>query len=124
MSASTLTSTLTTFALAPSHGQLSTKVSLEAMDVNRDGQHPSSGDQPQHNDYMDTRSDTTDKMKGEVKIPGLFSGNDEATIQQPLHPEVLERPREENDNGNTKEAQSQLGKALSLITLPQLQRLG
>ena len=125
MSASTFTSTLTLSDRSPNHGKLLSSVSLEAMDVDRDVQHPSSRDRPQGNDIMNLALDSTHKSASEVRIPGLLVGNDVApTTQQPPQPAVLERPREENDGtGDAPEAQSQLGKILSLTVLSHLQGL-
>ena len=68
--------------------------------------------------------DTTHKAAEPVKIPGLLFGNDEATAQQPPQPEVLDRPRQENNGGDIQETQSQLGKAHLLTILPSFQGLG
>ncbi len=110
MGASSHTFTLTSSAVAPRHGKLVSHFSPEAMDVTRDGQHPSSGDRPHQTDSMDTSWGGVNKGVGQVRIPGLLLGDQEATTEQPPAPPVLERPREESSGGDTQDAASQLGK--------------
>ena len=86
------------------------------MDVDRDGQHPSnsrpSAVHSEDKDTMNTSLDTTQSSATEVKIPGLLTGNDVVTTQQPTPAPVLDQPRETEAEGGSaaEQSQSQLGK--------------